>query len=397
MGIELRTCTADDAAEMFIVDGRNFGSWFSEQEIADVSPTMEWERMQVAVDRGAVVSAVGMCSLAISVPGGQSLPTGGVTWVSTAPTHRRRGLMSQLIDRAHQDAADHGEVMTALGASESAIYGRFGYGLSSFQRKVTIDTRAVRLTSRAPVAGEVWFEADRELIAAHAKPIRELARMQRPGEVVRSDTWWNAVLDRRSREDGEQTPAFWLLHQHGYVSYRVTAQWGSGRPCHRVDVLEMVTLNDEASAALWNVLLSIDLVGTISTSSLPFDDPLSMWLDNPRGVRTEDITDWFWIRPIEARRMLAARTYGTTDRFVVRVGSEAPFVLDGSADGATTAPCDALVDLSLHPAAVGPLLLGAVSPRILRSAGWLGASDDVVRRAVPFFAADPLPYSQTMF
>jgi predicted acetyltransferase len=397
MGIEMRTCTSDDVAEMFEFDGRNFGSMFSEQEVAEVSPTMEWDRMQVAVDGGRIASAVGAFTIELSVPGGQSIPTCGITWVSTSPTHRRRGLMSRLIARAHDQAAERNEAMSALGASESAIYGRFGYGLSTFQRKVIIDTRAVRLTDRAPVEGDVWFENDRAAILAHAAPIREQGRAQRCGEVLRSQAWWNLVLDVRQRENDGQTPAFWLLHRDGYASYRITAEWNGGRPAHKLAVVEMVCLTDAAAAALWNVLLSVDLVGTISTSSLPFDDPLPLWLDNPRGVRVEDVTDWFWIRPIDTPRMLASRTYGSEQRFVIQVDDGAPFVLDGSPDGATTAASNEVPDLVLQPRAVGPLLMGAVSPRTLRAGGSLSASDDVVRRAVPFFAADPLPYSQMMF
>ncbi len=46
------------------------------------------------------------------------------------PTHTRRGLLTQMMQRSLRESRDRGQVLASLRASESPIYGRFGYGLA---------------------------------------------------------------------------------------------------------------------------------------------------------------------------------------------------------------------------------------------------------------------------
>ena len=64
------------------------------------------------------------------VPGGAWLPTSGVTRVGVLSTHRRRGLLRAMITRLLAEAADRGQVLASLRASETRIYQRFGFGLA---------------------------------------------------------------------------------------------------------------------------------------------------------------------------------------------------------------------------------------------------------------------------
>ncbi|MEZ5271349.1 MAG: GNAT family N-acetyltransferase [Ilumatobacteraceae bacterium] len=54
-------------------------------------------------------------------------------------THRRRGLLTELMGRVHADALSRGEPVSILHASEAVIYGRFGYGVTTSERAVRID------------------------------------------------------------------------------------------------------------------------------------------------------------------------------------------------------------------------------------------------------------------
>ena len=67
----------------------------------------------------------------MTLPGGAAVPTGGVTWVSVAVTHRRQGLLGRLLEATHEDIDGRGEPLAALTASEGGIYERFGYGIAS--------------------------------------------------------------------------------------------------------------------------------------------------------------------------------------------------------------------------------------------------------------------------
>ena len=97
---------------------------------------MEWERTAGALVGDEMAGVHSVYTLRMPVPGGD-VPTAGLTWVGVHPQHRRRGVLTAMM-RHHLDSAHaSGEPVSALWASEPAIYGRYGYGMA---------TRAVRLT-----------------------------------------------------------------------------------------------------------------------------------------------------------------------------------------------------------------------------------------------------------
>src|SRR6185503_18593563 len=84
-------------------------------------------RALAAYDGDEPVALTGAYRFDLSIPGGE-LPCAGVTWVGVIPTHRRRGILRDLMRRELEDVHSWGEPIAALWASEAAIYGRFGYG-----------------------------------------------------------------------------------------------------------------------------------------------------------------------------------------------------------------------------------------------------------------------------
>src|SRR5262249_51159202 len=128
-----------------------FGSG-PEPDWADrVVPLSEPARFHGAWDGDTIVGGTGAFPLELTIPGGV-LPTCGTTTVGVLPTHRRRGILSQLM-RAHvDDAHERGEPLAALWASEASIYGRYGYGVASTQGSIAIDRRNAAFRSPPPEA-----------------------------------------------------------------------------------------------------------------------------------------------------------------------------------------------------------------------------------------------------
>ncbi len=100
----------------------------------------EFGRFLAAWDGDRCVASGGAFSFRLTVPGGASVPAAGVTMVSVAATHRRRGLLTAMMRRQLDDIRSWGEPLAVLTASEPAIYGRFGYGAATFQLDAEIDT-----------------------------------------------------------------------------------------------------------------------------------------------------------------------------------------------------------------------------------------------------------------
>lgn len=74
-----------------------------------------------------VVGASAMLSMEVTDPGGVFLPMGGVTGTGVFATHRRRGLLRQMMQAMIDASGERGEPIAMLSASERNIYGRFGF------------------------------------------------------------------------------------------------------------------------------------------------------------------------------------------------------------------------------------------------------------------------------
>src|SRR4051794_9399778 len=88
------------------------------------------DRFYAAYEDGIPVGTAADYEFRLMVPGGE-LAAGGVTWVGVLPSHRRRGLLRDLMRRQLDDLHERGEPLAILWASEAAIYGRFGYGIAA--------------------------------------------------------------------------------------------------------------------------------------------------------------------------------------------------------------------------------------------------------------------------
>ena len=148
--MEIRTITDDEVAAYRESLLQTFGA------DPEVDPESE-ERLRVLVDRSqtwavfdgsTIAGTAASFQLDIGIPGG-TLPISGLTMVTVRPTHRRRGLLRQLMQRHIDDAKQRGYAASGLWASEATIYGRFGYGVAAEHDEVTIeDSRHTQVTPR---------------------------------------------------------------------------------------------------------------------------------------------------------------------------------------------------------------------------------------------------------
>lgn len=397
MAIELRAAAADDLEDIARVDARAFGNTPSAGELDELREFLDLSRFTIATDGAELVAVAGSFAMDMTLPGGVAVPCTAVTWVSVAATHRRQGILRRLMDALHRQGHELGEPLSALGASEGGIYGRFGYGVASTSRSITIDARRARLRPDITIpAGAVRF-VEGAAARDHMRVVFDAARRLRPTEVSRDERWWDRLTDNWVRPEGAASPMYFLAHPEGYAAYRIEPQWNDGRPAHRLVLRELHALGPDAHRALWATLLAVDLVGPITTSALPLDDPLPDLLTDARVIATTNWLDDVWVRPADPVVALAARTYGTDDGFTVAVDGRRLRVEGGPA-GATCRPVRTRPDLELGCAALGSLLLGGTRLGPLVAAGLVTArSDAVLRQADRFFLGDRAPHCQTRF
>jgi predicted acetyltransferase len=396
MEIEIRV--PDDAMwpEMVRADGRAFGYTVTDEVISDRRRIVDLERFRVAVDGGAVVGVAGSFGFDITLPGGTTVPAAGVTWVSVAATHRRQGVLTQLMAAVHADADERGEPVAVLYASEGSIYERFGYGIATTMRFVEIARRRATLRPDLHPDRSTVRYADGDAAAAHRARVWDVARRQRAGEVSRSAAWNDVLDDMMAKPMGSASAALHLVHPDGYASYRMTEKW-HGDPDYRLDLLEFVATTPQAHLDLWHAVLSVDLVGTIAARQLPSDEPLPLLLTDVRPVATTVSKDGIWAKVLDPAIAFGARAYGTADRFVVEADGER-WAIDTDGTESSCRRVRSRPDIVTDAGSLGALLFGGVRPSVLARGRHLEArSADVLRRADACFVTGPAPHCATWF
>jgi predicted acetyltransferase len=395
----------------------NDANW-SAEAIEQERVVFEFDRSLAAFDGDAIVGTTAAYSFQLTVPGGL-VGAGGVTFVSVLPSHRRRGILSAMMRHQLADIAGRGEPVAALFASESVIYGRYGYGCASAQLTLTI-RRGEGALNPAAAAGTGMGHSSVRLRAGQPAQLRtELAKIydsavpHRPGMMARDERWWQAVLaDTEIRRRG-MSPLKCLLAAdeagpRGYALYRTQPDWDEdGLPFGSLSVRELIAADGAAMAALWGDLLTRDLIGEVVARQRPVDDPLLDMLADRRRARAY-LTDGLWIRLADVPAALRSRRYACAADVVLEVIDELlpanagrwRFQCPGPADG-TAVSCErttAAADIVLPVAALGAGYLGGAR---LGALGTAGLVTERTKGALATLSAamysDPAPWCPSMF
>lgn len=314
MSIEIRGCKDDEFPRFVEVMGSAFGHEVHEKDAERYKKVLEIERAFAGFDDGRLVGTSGSFSFEMTVPGGASIPTAGVTMVGVLPTHRRRGIMRGMMQAVLDDARARGEPAAILWASEESIYQRFGYGLASDQGHMDIERGRTRFLGDPPRQGSMRLVSLKE--AREVLPtIYERARSARPGMLARSAEWWPSwtLFDAEHHREG-QSGKFVCVFSHdgedqGYAIYRMGGGWGpDGTPQGWANVREVVATDLVAYRELWRYLFELDLNERIKAWYLPADLPLTLMLEEPRRLRFSK-SDSLWLRLVDVTAALEARTY----------------------------------------------------------------------------------------
>ena len=214
------------------------------------------------------------------------------------------------------DIRDRGEALAVLWASESGIYGRYGYGRASWHDTFTIRRGEGALAADAPTDPGIRLRiTEPEVARAELVKVYDTVLETRPGFFARNDQWWHRVLDDPETNRKDASPLRCILAEdddgpRGYALYSGVGRWDDDLflPDGQLDVRELVAADPPASAALWADLLSRDLVTTIRAAIRPVDDPLLFQLADPRRLRPV-VTDGLWpASPTCPRRFRSATT-----------------------------------------------------------------------------------------
>ena len=299
---------------------------------AEAFEEADWERERVAVrleravgafDNGRAVGFSASYEFDLTVPGGDAVPTAGVTWVAVLPSHRRRGILRRSMEQLFRDAREHGEPLSALYASEAAIYGRFGYGVATHWTTLNAESKRIAFRDDPGASGTVQLVDEGEAYAAFPS-IYDTVRAQRPGMLSRTEHWWrrHRLADYEHWRRGASKRFYALLEldgEHaGYALYRVKEEWDDGYPGGQVRVLEAFATSAAATRELWRYLFSIDLTTRVQAELFDPASPLVVLVVDPRALHLS-LRDGLWLRLVDVEAALRRRAYEGDDTVVLDV------------------------------------------------------------------------------
>src|SRR6478672_1280844 len=107
MSVEVRTIALDELDALMLADERGFGA--KPPGTSRSWAEAELDRTRVAIEDGIIVGASRTYSFDLTMPGCVLMPAAAVSWVAVIPTHRRRGIVTQLVGALHDVSRKRGE------------------------------------------------------------------------------------------------------------------------------------------------------------------------------------------------------------------------------------------------------------------------------------------------
>jgi predicted acetyltransferase len=396
MTAELRKLEPEELEAYIYADAYGFGD---DTDVLGLILThakdrVDVERVLCAIDGGSIVGAVATHRFDISIPGG-SLPLGAVSNAFVFPTHRRQGLLTKMMDSQLREVHERGEPLSALTASESVIYGRYGFGVGTFMERWNIEKQHTTFAHSPEWRGGTRFVGPDEVRNVFPDVYRR-ATANRPG-VIEPPQWsWDGIAaDPPGPWRHGGTPFFHVVYEEdgradGFATYRIRGD--------TVVVRDLMGVTDAAVAALWRYCFDIDLRARTETSNRPVDEQLYWMLADPRRLKKERL-DRVWLRLVDVRAALSARTYMTTDSLVIEVKdtfcewNDGRYELAGSPDGAECRLTARKPDIVMSAADLAHVYLGTTPLSPLVRAGRIEErTKDAALRASNMFAVELQPW-----
>ena len=388
---QIHVSVADDAHRFLATDQT---VWFSELPSASIEEQLlglpadqRFAADAEGSDPSTYPGVYGVYPMTLAVPGTGSsvhhVPCAGLTWVGVHPDRRRRGVLTAMmrhhLEQVHETPGQH---VSALHASEPAIYGRYGYGLASLELEVSLG-RGTTLTAPhlEELAGATTTRMGVRTDPAMPARLRECHQsFAELGTVIGEVDYYARVCQELPEELRDKEPGRVLFAERGgadvgFALFRRTHKWERSRPSGELSVWALVG-DPAARLALLRRLVDFDLMGTVKIRATGVEDPMLLWAGGPRSTSDVGTYDSLWVRLIDLPEALMQRSWSARCDVVVDVADRAAPWNEGSwrisVDDSGTATVERTsnpADVQLDVTALGAAYLGGGNLVTMHSAG----------------------------
>ena len=317
-----RVAEGEQRATLTVLSQALHGGAISDERWEMMSAAFPADRKFAAFDGDEPIGIASSFATETRVPGGQVLPTAAVDGIGVRADWTRRGVLTAMMARQLPDFAERGEVLASLHASETTIYGRFGYGAAAYGKTVRLVKPGARWRPEAPVSGHVRLLSPADAVELIPR-LYERIGLRRAGMIARPARWWT---DRHINRVNDPKGLRVAVHSgpdgdDGYVAFTVIPLTTFDDPERgaAIDVKDLHAASPETRAALWRFLLGMDLVSEIRARALPVDETIEELLVDSRACHVIGLGDDLWLRLVDVEAALSARTYLDAEPVVLDV------------------------------------------------------------------------------
>ena len=368
MTIKLRTSTWNDFPSVKVINARGENGYRSQVDFDAHRLVFTPDGSIMAFDGKNMVGNALSYEMDMYIPGGIS-KIAAVASVSVQATHRRKGINKSIMKYQLEDIHSRQEPLAVLQASESIIYGRYGYGMASFESNLEIEkTRSAYAIDHAS-EGQPYFieesEAREIFPQIYAKAIEN-----RVGMVRRRENWWEFRFREPGLKGGD--PKSWFVkyqkngEANGYLRYTINDA--------ELNIIELIASSHEAYSSLWRLCLDMDLVDIIKAEHRPADEELKWMLADPRRL-VEHSSDRYWVRLVDVKKALSQRSYSVDGSLTLEVKdsflpwNQEVVELRSESGESSCATSNKNPDIVLSAGDLGAVYLGGINFSTLLTAG----------------------------
>lgn len=394
MVIQIRHPAEDELRVAMEATHVTFAEPLSDENFERHKKMLPLDRFYAAYDDGVPVGTAADYPFIMTVPGGE-LATAGVTWVGVLPSHRRRGILTQMMRRELDDVHERGEPLAILWASEAAIYGRYGYGIAAPTAQLEADHARFALRDNPAPEGRVRIASLADAVEP-CMQVYDAVRPAVPGFTARSRDWWETfrLADPDEWRRGSSPKYAAIVELDGapvaYALYRIKQSWQHGFSQSEVRLVETLASGPAAERELWRFVFGIDLIARIEGRVDPAS-PLFLMVIDPRSLQLR-MSEGLWLRLVDVGAAFEGRSFATDDEVVLEVRDDfCPWNAGRWRVGREVARTEDAADLELDVADLASVYLGGFSCSRLAAAervrelrdGALARADALLRTERP--------------
>lgn len=258
-----------------------------------------------------VIGGAAALDMTLTVAPGSTLRAAGLAGVGVDATMVGRGAMRALLETHLARAAERGYAASLLTASETSLYGRFGYGpatWSAIHEGVTDRLRVKPFDD----PGRIDLHQRAADVAEELEVIHDRWAAQTPGATARSAPYWEILTGPDETWMGGG-PQFAALHSDadgqldGYALYKWEPVGDDDGPVDQRLVLnELVGLDLTAELALFRFVTTVPMIRSLRWRLAPVDPRIRWWLEQQRQLRLVERTDRLWLRILDLPAFIGA-------------------------------------------------------------------------------------------